>query len=84
LVASTIFSPLDLGQRLAHDLLGLAEGVDVGRVDEVDAGVERRVDDADRLVVVGLPQAPNIMAPRQSGLTLIPVRPRVRYSMGRW
>ena len=26
----------------------------------------------------GSPQAPNIMAPRQSGLTLIPVRPRLR------
>src|SRR5919206_471761 len=28
-----------------------------------------------------LPQAPNIMAPRQSGLTFTPVLPRVRYSM---
>ena len=39
-------------QRLADDLLGLPAGVDVGGVDEVDAGVERGVDDADRLVVV--------------------------------
>jgi hypothetical protein len=39
---------------LADDLLGLAGGVDVGGVDEVDPGVERGVDDADRLVVVGL------------------------------
>src|SRR5918998_5016476 len=31
----------------------------------------------------GSPQAPNIMAPRQSGLTCIPVRPRLRYSMVR-
>src|SRR5689334_8149238 len=31
----------------------------------------------------GFPQAPNIMAPRQSGLTLRPVRPSVRYFMGR-
>ena len=42
------------GQRLADDLLGLAARVDVGGVDEVDAGVERAVDDADRLVVVGV------------------------------
>ena len=34
--------PLDLGQRLADDLLGLAERVDVGGVDEVDPRVERR------------------------------------------
>src|SRR4051794_39612989 len=31
----------------------------------------------------GLPHAPNIIAPRQSGLTFIPVRPRVRCSMPR-
>src|SRR4051794_40726676 len=29
----------------------------------------------------GLPQDPNIIAPRQSGETLTPVRPRVRSSM---
>src|ERR1019366_4412186 len=29
-----------------------------------------------------LPQAPNIMAPKQSELTSTPVRPRTRYSMG--
>src|SRR4051812_14372559 len=40
------------GQRLADDLLGLAARVHVGGVDEVDPGVERGVDDADRLVVV--------------------------------
>ena len=40
------------GERLADDLLGLALPVDVGGVDEVDPGVERRVDDPDRLVVV--------------------------------
>jgi hypothetical protein len=32
----------------------LAGRVDVGSVDEVDAGVERSVDDPDRLVVVGI------------------------------
>ena len=42
------------GERLADDLLGLAVPVDVGGVDEVDAGVERRVDDPDRVVVVGV------------------------------
>ena len=29
-----------------------------------------------------VPQAPNIIAPRQRGLTFIPVRPSVRYSIG--
>src|SRR5580693_9451811 len=29
----------------------------------------------------GLPNDPNIIAPRHRGLTLMPVRPRVRYSM---
>src|SRR5690348_5078468 len=29
-----------------------------------------------------LPQSPNIMAPRQSGLTYMPVRPSVRCSIG--
>ena len=42
------------GERLADDLLGLALPVDVGGVDEVDPGVERRVDDPDRLVVIGV------------------------------
>ena len=44
---------LDLGQRLADDLLGLAERVDVGRVDGLMPGLERPVDDADRLIVIG-------------------------------
>jgi hypothetical protein len=42
-------------ERLADDLLRLAAGVDVGGVDDVDPGVERPVDDAHRLVVVGGP-----------------------------
>jgi hypothetical protein len=42
------------GQRLADDLLRLAARVDVGRVDEVDPGVERAVDDPHARVVVGL------------------------------
>jgi hypothetical protein len=36
------------------DDLGLALGVDVGGVDDVDPGVYGTVDDADRLVVVGV------------------------------
>lgn len=28
-----------------------------------------------------LPRAPNIMVPRQSGLTFTPVRPKLRYSV---
>ena len=40
--------------RLADDLLGLAGRVDVGGVDEVDPGVQRAVDDADRVVLVGV------------------------------
>ncbi len=42
------------GERFADDLLRFAGGVDIGGVDEVDAGVERGVDDPDRLVVIGL------------------------------
>jgi hypothetical protein len=42
-------------ERLADDRLRLALRVDVGGVDEVDAGVERAVDDPDRRFVVGLP-----------------------------
>ena len=40
---------------LADDLLGLALRIDVSGVDEVDPGIERRVDDPDRLGVVGVP-----------------------------
>ena len=43
------------GERLADDLLGYTGHVHIGGVDEVDPGVERRVDDADRLVVIGWP-----------------------------
>jgi hypothetical protein len=41
-------------ERLADDLFGLTGGIDVGGVDEVDPGVQRAVDDADRVVVVGV------------------------------
>jgi hypothetical protein len=50
LVASTI--ALAAGQRLADDLLGLAPRVDVGCVDEVDAGIQGAVDDPDAVVVI--------------------------------
>jgi hypothetical protein len=46
------------GQRPADDLLGLPAPVDVGGVDEVDPRVERRVDDAHGLVVVGVAPGP--------------------------
>ena len=46
-VASTL-------QRIADDLLALPGGVDVGRVDEVDAGIDRPVDDPSALGVVGV------------------------------
>jgi hypothetical protein len=45
-------------QGLADDDLGLAAGVDVGGVYEVDPGIQRAVDDPDALVVVlGAPVA---------------------------
>ena len=42
-------------QGLPDDLLGLSGRVDVGGVDEVDPGVERRVDDPDAVVDIGVP-----------------------------
>ena len=45
-------------ERAAHDLLGLPVGVHVGRVDHVDAGVERVVDDALAVVVIGVAPRP--------------------------
>jgi len=43
-----------VGDRAADELLVLARAVDVGRVDQVDAEVERPVDRGDRLLFVGL------------------------------
>ena len=68
-------------QRLADDDLRLALRVDVGGVDEVDAGIQGGVDVAIDVSWSGSPQPPNIIAPRHSGLTWIPVRPRLRYSI---
>ena len=45
-------------QRLADDLLRLALRVDVGGVDEVDAVVERVMDDPDAVVVVAVAPEP--------------------------
>jgi hypothetical protein len=42
------------GECLADDLLRLALRVDVGGIDEIDPGVERAVDDAHGIVVVGV------------------------------
>jgi len=57
LLASTTSSPA-AGEGLADDDLGLAPGVDVGGVDEVDPGIQRAVDDLDALVVIlGAPVA---------------------------
>jgi hypothetical protein len=55
---------------LADDLLGLAERVDVGGVDEVDAGIERGVDDADAVVVVGIAERPEHHRPETQGADL--------------
>lgn len=41
----------------ADDLLGLTPGVDVSRVDDVDASLERAVDDADRILQIRLQEA---------------------------
>src|SRR5581483_10714520 len=41
-------------KRLADDLLGLAARVHIRGVDEVDARVERALDDPDRLVAIGV------------------------------
>ena len=76
---------------LADDLLGFALGVHVGGVDEVDPRVQAlwmiRIESS----WSGFPMTPNIMAPRQYGLTSIPVRPSVRYfitspleALGEW
>src|SRR6185437_7008113 len=43
---------------LAYDLLGLARGIHVGRVDEVDPAVDRRADRADAVVDVGVAPFP--------------------------
>src|SRR5664280_1176451 len=56
--------PLGLCQGLSDDLLGLTRGVDVGGVDEVDAGIEGPVNDADRLVMIGGSPGPEHHGPQ--------------------
>ena len=71
----------EIAQRLAGDRLRQALGIDVRGVDEVDAGIERRADQAVGLL---LPQPadlaarclsppPKVMVPRQSSETKRPV-----------
>src|SRR2546422_7028943 len=55
---------LAAGKRLAHDLFRLAPRVHVGGVDEVDPGVQRTVDDPDRLVVIGVAPGPEHHCPQ--------------------
>lgn len=47
--------PSPAGQGLTHDLLRLAVGIHVRRVEDVDAGVQGSVNDPDRLVMVRIP-----------------------------
>ena len=67
-----------LGQEIAHYFFGFSGRVDVGRVDEVDAGAKCVPDDAVALARSAFPHPPNIIAPNKSGLTSTPVRPKVR------
>ena len=72
---------LAAGQRLADNRLGLAGGVHVGGVDEVDPGVQRAVDDPDALVVVlGAPLAEHHRTEAQLA-DPDAVRPRMRRSI---
>ena len=57
-VARTTFVTPPPGERLAHDLLRLAAGVDVGGVDDIDPGVQSAVDDLDARVVIGVASVP--------------------------
>ena len=66
-------------QRLAEPVLA---AVDVGRVDEGDAGVERRGDDrvVPSCVSVAVPGRPKLLQPRPTAETRRPDRPSERYS----
>ena len=55
------------GQSLGHDLLGLAGGVHIGRVDEVDTGIESGVDDTDAVVVITVPPSAEHHGPQAQG-----------------
>ena len=68
-----------LRQRLADDRLGMSEGVAVGRVDEVPARSRNRARIAsDSCTLEPQPHSsPNVIAPRQRGLTRSPECPNV-------
>jgi len=63
-------------ERFAGELFADSSGIRVGGVDDIDPGIEGAIDDFDRVVDQG--RLPNIIAPRVSGETLIPVRPKRR------
>ena len=63
---------------LADDLLGLAERVHVGGVDEVDARVDGGVDDADAVVVVGVAPRAEHHGAEAVAADLDPGRPECR------
>ena len=67
-------------QGLADDVLGVAVGV--GRVDEVDAGVQGLADDAGRILRGITHDGGEHQGAQGVGATWMPVRPRVRHSMG--
>ena len=48
-----VVAPLS-GERLGDDTFRFTVRIDIGSVDEVDAGVEGSFDDADAVVVVGV------------------------------
>jgi len=64
---------------IADDLLGVAFGIEVRRVDEIAAEVDVAIDDALRLLDAGAPTEIFTEGHRaeQSGLTRRPDRPRV-------
>ena len=86
-VAMTISSSVrHRSQRAAGDFLAHAERVHVGRVEEVDAAVEREPEERLRRAFVEHPRAPaadrrSVMQPRQSRETVRPVVPSVVYCM---
>ena len=68
------------GNQLAGDALGLAFGVAVGGIDEVDRR-RARAESTMRPASAASVRSPNIIVPRQSAETLIPLLPSLRYSM---
>ncbi len=80
---------LEIAQRLAEQHLGLALGIDVGGVDEIDAGFQRAGDERGRALLFDradvAPEtgaAVKVIVPRQISETNWPVRPRGLNFMG--